>query len=442
VLVLLLFSSAETYRIQKSLSVRRAGIFREYVAQDAALRTLRQNVFLVGNYVRDFFLSTDPERAARLESDLQKARTDSLVALSGVDVSRRVPANSAALRNDLEQFWKVAESVARTMTGATDADEYAFVQREVAPRRSRLYAELVAITEADQQILQQAEHDFAASQRSALWRLLRTLTLCFGLAVLVAWFSLSHAERLEAESARQFEEVALGKRQLEQLSERLVHTEEEGRRRLSRELHDEIGQTLTALRIEIAQALKQAQTQPVKDGLSRARGLAERSIQTVRNICLLLRPALLDELGLVPALEWQVQDFSRRSGIACEFAGALAPLSLPDAVKTCVFRIAQEALHNCEKHAAAARIRVSVRHDDGVLTLEVADNGHGFTLDAKGMPERGSGLGIVGMRERVAMVGGKLRIDSAPGRGTRLTATIPASAQAPSPAVPHERVGV
>jgi signal transduction histidine kinase len=148
-------------------------------------------------------------------------------------------------------------------------------------------------------------------------------------------------------------------------------------------------------------------------------------VQTVRNICLLLRPALLDDLGLIPALQWQLQEFSRRSGIACQFSESGVQQHLPDSVKTCVYRMVQEALHNCEKHAAAAHIQVSLRQEPGWLTLEVADDGRGFALDAKGMPSQGSGLGIVGMRERAAMVGGKLSIKSSLGNGTRLAASIP-----------------
>jgi signal transduction histidine kinase len=188
-------------------------------------------------------------------------------------------------------------------------------------------------------------------------------------------------------------------------------------------LHDEIGQTLTALRIEISQALRQAERPQARESLVRARALTERSVETVRNICLLLRPALLDELGLVPAVQWQLQDFSRRSGIACEFAESGGDQHLSDAVKTCVYRIVQEALNNCEKHARGTRIQVSIRAGPDMLIVEVADDGQGFTWNDKGMP--GGGLGILGMRERAMMVGGKLTIESSPGHGTRVIASIP-----------------
>ena len=425
ILILLVFSSLEAYRIQDSVSERHAEGYGRYVKQDGALRRLRRNVFLTSTFVRDFFLSTDPERTKQFEADLQKAKADCQDALSRLDRSRIPADRDAALRRDFAQFWETMEPITGTMSNATDGEEYEFVQREVVPRRTRLYDELLEITEADQEVLQRDELDFAVSRQAALRRLLQTLGLCFALGLLVSWFSLRHAEHLEAETARQYEEVALAKRELERLSVRLLEIEEEGRRRLSRELHDEIGQTLTALRIEIAHALKQADGGQLKDGLDRARALTERSVQTVRNICLLLRPALLDDLGLIPALQWQLQDFSRRSGIACEFTESGAQDHLPDSVNTCVYRVVQEALNNCEKHAGASRIRVSVRQEPGLLTLEVADDGRGVALDAKGMPSHGRGLGILGMRERTAMVGGKLSFESSPGNGTRLAVTIP-----------------
>src|SRR5262249_25425058 len=157
------------------------------------------------------------------------------------------------------------------------------------------------------------------------------------------------------ETIRQYEEVTHAKREMEQLSARLLEIEEEGRRRLSRELHDEIGQTLAVMQIELSNALANPNQPGMRERVARARDLAESTVQTVRNISLLLRPALLDDLGIVPALQWLLEDFQRRSGVSCEFReGGVSDL-LPDSVKTCVYRVVQEALHNCEKHAGASQ---------------------------------------------------------------------------------------
>jgi signal transduction histidine kinase len=135
----------------------------------------------------------------------------------------------------------------------------------------------------------------------------------------------------------------------------------------------------------------------------------------------LLRPTLLDDLGLVPALQFQLEDFLRRSGIACEFTEDGVEEHLPDPVKTCVYRVVQEALHNCEKHSDASKVRVSVRQFDECLLAKVEDDGRGFSSTA----QRSTGLGLLGMRERSANAGGSLIIDSAPGQGTRIALRIP-----------------
>ena len=210
---------------------------------------------------------------------------------------------------------------------------------------------------------------------------------------------------------------------LEHLSARLLEVQEEERRRLSRELHDEIGQTLTALRLEIAHTLNNGAGPAFKERLERARELAERTLRTVRNIALLLRPSLLDDLGLGPALQWLAEDFTRRTGSPCEIWGENVENDLPDAVKTCVYRVVQEALHNCETHAAATRVKLSLSRSAKQLTVRIDDDGRGFGTEAGGAS--GKGLGIIGMRERAALLGGTLDLSSSPGRGCRVTLCVP-----------------
>jgi len=147
-------------------------------------------------------------------------------------------------------------------------------------------------------------------------------------------------------------------------------------------------------------------------------------VQTIRNITGLLRPTLLDDLGLVPALQFQLEDFLRRSGIQVDFVEDAVADQLPDSVKTCVYRVVQEALHNCEKHSGARRVRVTVRQLPECLVTEIEDDGRGFEPGVK----RVTGLGLLGIRERAANAGGTLVIDSAPGRGARIALRIPLQA--------------
>jgi signal transduction histidine kinase len=427
ILAVLVFAAGEAYRIQSSISDQHLEIYRHYVEQDQQVAILRRNLWLANTYVRDFFIHTTPQQAAQLQSQLRELRLQDDAAL---DRLLRISANReviADIRKSVDEFRGIIEPIPRTMLGRTNEDQYEFLKREIMPRRVDLYGTLLAFQAADQQRLQQSEREFAAARKNAARRLLLILACCLLLAGAVARFSLRHAENLEKRAEKHYAEVEQAKGELQQLSARLLEIEEEGRRNISRELHDEIGQALALLQIEIthAQGLLPAQPEAARARLRRARELAERTVQTVRNISLLLRPPLLDDLGLAPALQFQLEDFLRRSGITCEFVEEGVSDQLPDSVKTCVYRVVQEALHNCEKHSGAKTVRVVVRQLPDCLVTEVEDDGRGFQLNQQRMPSITRGLGLLGIRERVAIAGGSLVIDSAPGKGTRIGMRIP-----------------
>jgi signal transduction histidine kinase len=239
----------------------------------------------------------------------------------------------------------------------------------------------------------------------------------------VAWFSLHYSNHLESQAAARFAEVLDAKVELERLSKRLMDIQEEERTRLSRELHDEIVQNVAVLKIEISQALASTESARAREPLARARDLADRTVGAVRNISLLLRPSLLDDLGLGPALQWQTDDFLRRTGVPCEYNEINLRDSLPDPVNTCVYRVTQEALRNCEKHSAARHVEVTVEQRTCGLTVEVADDGRGFLPGRRDV----TSLGVLGMRERAAALGGDLQIDSILGKGTKVRLTLPLS---------------
>jgi len=441
VIAVLVLSVVEAYRIQASVSRQHVEIYRHYVDQDAALATLRRNLWLAGNDVRDFFINTTPAQAEILGSQLDALRSDNENALDHLARTSTRSDVVPKLRKSLGEFWAVVQPLPRTMLNESNAVQFEFLQREIVPRRGELYAALLDLAAADQQKLQESEREFADARRHAAERLMIMLGFSLLLSFVVARLSVRHAENLERRAERHYAEVEQTKRELQQLSARLLEIEEEGRRRLSRELHDEIGQTLALLQIEIshAQTMLAAQPQAARERLQRARELAERTVQTVRNISVLLRPALLDDLGLVPALQFQLEDFLRRSGIACEFVERDVADRLPDHVKTCVYRVVQEALHNCEKHSGAKKVRVVVRQLPDCLVAEIEDDGRGFALNEQRMPSKNTGLGLLGIRERAAIAGGSLVIDAAPGHGARIALRIPlAPSPAPNPANHNE----
>jgi signal transduction histidine kinase len=202
---------------------------------------------------------------------------------------------------------------------------------------------------------------------------------------------------------------------------RLITVQEEERKRLSRELHDGVGQIITALKMELSRVRGAA------DGsdairLERARSHADEALTTIRSVSRLLRPTLLDDLGLEAALQWQVEDFGRRTGIQSELFYQLPVAdSLPDEVNTCVYRTVQEALNNCEKHSESTMVTVTVADTGPGFWVSVADNGRGLTPDMVGKDQHG----IRGMRERAHILGGELQLESETGKGATVVLILP-----------------
>jgi two-component system, NarL family, sensor histidine kinase UhpB len=214
--------------------------------------------------------------------------------------------------------------------------------------------------------------------------------------------------------------------QLRELSAYLQDVREAERTRISRELHDELGQNLTALRLGLDWA--QRHLQPGQDRLAarllRLRELSEATVRSLQTIASELRPGILDDLGLVPAIEWLVESFGERTGIAIHASVDVDDTGCSQDARTAIFRILQEALTNACRHADAKSITVDLREADEAIELAVADDGKGISATAPGRRKPRS-LGLLGMRERATMVGGRLSVTSEPGRGTVVSLRIP-----------------
>jgi signal transduction histidine kinase len=223
------------------------------------------------------------------------------------------------------------------------------------------------------------------------------------------------------ENAVLFEEKRKARRRLETLSRRLLEVQESERRRLARELHDEIGQYLTAMRMSLEMGTRGA---PDEMGRRVAETIAliNETTERVRELALTLRPAVLDDLGLVQALAWHCERYTARTGIRVTFDGAELAERPPVEVETAAFRIVQESLTNVARHAGVTEASVALRADGGSLVVIVEDEGDGFVFDAA-MASPSSGLS--GMRERATLLGGELEVRSSPGDGTRVVARIP-----------------
>jgi PAS domain S-box-containing protein len=211
--------------------------------------------------------------------------------------------------------------------------------------------------------------------------------------------------------------------QLRRLSGRILASQEKERTAIARELHDELGQVLTALRMDtvwLQERLRESDPKIAGRALTMCE-LIDKTIKDVRTIAIRLRPGVLDDLGLVDALEWLTSDFENRSDITCVFEHNAVP-ELSEAVSTAAYRICQEAMTNVARHAAASRVSVVLKTEDSMLRLSVRDDGRGFETSALAESE---GVGIAGMRERAMLAGGTLEVISEKGRGCHVLFRVP-----------------
>jgi signal transduction histidine kinase len=216
------------------------------------------------------------------------------------------------------------------------------------------------------------------------------------------------------------------KRELERLSAKLVGAQEDERRTIARELHDEVGQALTAIKMGLSIAYRDLKDcgRPLYS-LTEARSVTDGALQAVRDVSQLLHPTMLDDLGLTETLNWYLRGFARRTGILAELTQDRITERMSAELELAAYRIVQEGLTNVAKHASARTCRVYVQRLPHSLVITVEDDGVGFDVNRKAAADPLRGLGLVGIRERVSGLGGTLRLESTLGHGTRLTAELP-----------------
>lgn len=235
---------------------------------------------------------------------------------------------------------------------------------------------------------------------------------------------------------RQLAEAELkeSREQLRLLAAHLQNVREEERTRIAREVHDELGQMITGLKMDLSWIEKRlpeiadvVAREPVAAKAKAMSELLDRTVKTVRKIASELRPGVLDDLGLVPAIEWQARDWQARTGIECQVSASLEGVTVSPERSTALFRIFQEVLTNVARHAQATRVRARISADDGWLVMEVQDNGRGITEEDQC---RTRSFGMLGMRERATLLGGKFVVTGEPGAGTAVRVRIPLAEEA------------
>jgi len=253
--------------------------------------------------------------------------------------------------------------------------------------------------------------------------LIKMMSFALTIGTVVAFLTTYRVAVLERRHDEQTKRIEEAENNLRRLSRRLVQAQEVERKSLSRELHDAVGQMLTALGIELAnlQSLKSSDPEVFLTRIADAKQLNTDAMRAIRDLAMGLRPSMLDDLGLAPALEWQGREFSRHTGVPATVNVDGTMDDLPDAHRTCIYRVVQEALTNCAKHANAKNVFVSVTGTKDAVDVVIQDDGTGFDP----LTRYRSGLGLLGIEERVQELDGKLNITSKSNNGTTLRVHIP-----------------
>ncbi|MGD0578223.1 MAG: histidine kinase [Bryobacteraceae bacterium] len=415
--------SLDMWLALRQIQRRSSEILDDYLQRDEILQRIRTGAFLSTTLLRDFVLDPDPSQSAPHLAALRRYRTG-----LDVDIARYAPLVDANerrsfedLESSLQRYWQDVAPVFEWTSTQRRRNGFRFLAAQILPQRARLLELTDAISAINQQELRHRQQRLNELYSQTRGRLGVGLILALLFGVSVAAVSFAYLTRLERQARARIEEILRTREELERLSVRLVEAQEQERRAISRELHDEVGQSLSALLMDVgnAAAVTPPDARELTERHASIRALAEQSLRVIRNMALLLRPSMLDDLGLAPALEWQAREISRRAGIEVQVDADECPDDLPEAVRTCVYRVVQEALNNCLRHASATRAEILLRRDGARLLILVRDNGHGFD------PRTRRGAGLIGMEERVRILNGTLRVESSPGHGSIVQAELP-----------------
>ncbi len=403
-------------------------IRRRYLSENHVLNDIRSDVYVSGTYVRDYLLEPEPQRADVFRGNLEQVRKHMQAALDsyGRQVAPAELQHYTALRTELADYWEILAPIFHWDAAERRRSGYSFLRDEVFPRRQTMLALAGRIDDLNEQQLDAGNHQVVSLLLSFQTRLLLTLLAALTLGLGLALFTMRKIFNLEDQARSRYVEVAEARTQLKELSARLVQAQEEERRSLSRELHDEVGQALSAVLVELrnlSTGIAVRSEEQSRRHVETIKGLLEGTVRVVRNMALLLRPSMLDDLGLIPALKWQAREASKSTPmnvtVDVSARAELASDELPDDYKTCIYRVVQEALHNCAKHARASTVRISVEEERDRLLLDIQDDGQGF--DAR----QTKGLGLLGIQERITRLGGTCHVHSQPGSGTVLSVSLP-----------------
>jgi signal transduction histidine kinase len=430
-LLLTLLFGIDSWRRAGRIYASMAAFHRAHSEADQALQKIESGIYLSSILVRDFLLDYSQITAGFQRQQLLAMRSSMDTQLKQLNDSTAIADRQVLdrLRRENNAYWESLEPLFGWTPSQRVARSYYFLRRQVLPRRAGvldLAAEARALNAAG---LAQRQRESDLRMRQFQKAAKGSLAMVLGLALIVALASIYRVSKLETEATRQLVESERAEKEMRSLSRQLMRAQEDERRNLSRELHDEIGQTLTALTVELANIQKlRLSPEEHQRHIDEARGLTAQTMRSVRQMAAGLRPSVLDDLGLGPALEWQAREFSRRTGIPVEVSLEGLRPDLPETHRTCLYRVVQETLTNCARHADARHIRINVHSDGEKLALTVQDDGKGFVAGAAGRPAPANGsrgIGLTGIEDRVKELGGSVAIQSQPGKGALVEVALP-----------------
>jgi signal transduction histidine kinase len=422
------------YRRAGRIESEIASIHNRYRQSASVLSQTKEETYLSGIMIRDYLLDPSPEAALQYQQELSAIRgslADRLKSLRqwvGSDEENVLE----RLSHELDVYWNSLDPVFRWTPKQKAALGSSFLREEIIPRRNAILSVMHEIDNLSSRNFKKERDTIYASRKEFQTYLGRMIALCVALAIGVALISIFRVSILDRRSENQRLRAESAEKGLRRLSQQLVQAQEEERKSISRELHDEIGQMLTGLKMELAnlEEFRNSAGGEFEKHLAESKSITERTMQSVRNLAMGLRPSMLDDLGLEPALRWQAHEFSRHSGIAVsmETGGDLQKLS--ESERTCIYRVVQESLTNCARHSEAGNVQITLRGSEGRVHLTIRDDGKGFDIKSAG-----SGLGLIGMEERVHKLGGTMEISSQTAgnrKGTTLVVELPIAAEVSS----------
>jgi len=410
--------------VLRRMQDRSGTIQHDFLERSRVLNQIRSDVYLSGTYARDYLLDPQPSAAEKNRTELNRLRQEMGTVLANyaglMRAEERTPLDN--LRRSLNEYWHALDPVFQWSSDQRRRGGFQVLRDEVFPRRLAMLALADQIQGVNERQMNAGNLRVAELFSEFRARLGVTLAITLILGGLLAIFASRRILDLEGQASSRYLEVLEARGQLKDLSARLVETQEKERRVLSRELHDEVGQSLSAILVGLSNltaAIRTNARAQMESEVTALRRIVENTVRMVRNITLLLSPSMLDDLGLIPALEWQAREVSRQTGLRVDVAAGGVSDQLPEEFKTCIYRVVQEALHNTARHAGAGAVRIVAQQEPRRLLLSVQDDGRGFDV------KRSRGLGLLGMEERVAHLGGTLQLVSEPGSGTLISVILP-----------------